>query len=284
MAGAGLDERPDIAYIINRIFQDTGDRVSVDAKLKTLNKFGTNLVVGTSFETISQFQSTTANETFVSTNIIDSIASTNELADVGITVTIEGHTIDSSGNLTFVIQNATLHATDARTEVTLTTPLARASRMFVANSGTFNSPQATPTGNIYVYDNTDGQTNGVPTTAAATKLMILADETQSEKCATSISQYDYWILTGFSGGLANGGGSADEVTLRLQKRDIKNGGVWLPEGRDKIITVAVGAPPPAVFDPLTYIKPNHDVRMVGKTDANTAAVFANMQGYLAIIL
>ena len=260
----------------------TASGVSVSEKAKNLNKFGRNNAVGTSFETVGEYQGTTANETFVSTNLIDSISSDDQLNDVGITLTVEGHTVDGSGNLTFVIQNATLDGTDARTKVALTTPLARATRLYVANSGTFDSPQAVPTGNIYVYDDTDGVTAGVPTTAAATKVMIIAGETQSEKCATSISYQDFWFIETISAAISTATGPTNIVTVRAEIRDVFNGGVWRPIGRD--ITLHDGLNGRSFkYDPLLIVPPNHDVRLRAKTDAGSSGVYGSIQGYLAIV-
>ena len=257
-----------------------GDTVSVSDKAKNLTKFGTNSTVGTSYETVAQFQGTTANETFVSTNIIDSISSSNQLADVGITFTVEGHTIDGSGNLTFVVQDATLDGTDARTKVTLTTPLARATRLYVKASGTFNSPQAVPTGTIYVYDDTAGITAGVPNTAAATKILILAGETQSKKCATSVSSTDYWFITQLDAGIGSAGGAANRVLVLLETRDVANGGVWRPVGRELTIDIDQNGVQQDE-SPFIIVPKNHDVRVRAKTDSNTSSVFAEIRGYLA---
>ena len=266
----------------NTVLKTYGDAVSVEAKGKTLNKFGRNAAVGTSFETVAEFQSTTANETFVSTNIIDSIASDDQTNDVGIVITIEGHTIDGSGNLTFVVQDATLDGTDARTEVTLTTPLARANRAYVKASGTFDSPQATPTGNIYVYDNTDGQTAGVPTTAAATKLMILAGENQSEKAGTSISSQDYWFIADFSCAVSDATGPTNFATVRMETRDVVNGGVWRPLGRDYILWPDINGIQ-RVFNPYLIVPKNHDWRVRAKCDAGSSSIDASANGILAAI-
>ena len=260
------------------VFSTYGDTVSVAAKKKNLNKFGTNSTVGTAFETVAQFQGTTANESFVSTNLIDAVISSS--ASDTMTLTIEGHTIDGSGNLTFVTQDV---AVTGQTSATLTTPLARATRAFVKNSGTFNSPQAAAVGTIYIYDNTDGDTgSGVPTTAAATKLLIAPTFTQSEKCATSVSSTDYWFITDFEAGIGNASGAADRVTFQLQFRDVANGGVWRPIGRD--ITVTVGQNGVSFkFSPLGIIPKNHDVRVQARANASTAEVFAEIQGVLALV-
>ena len=153
---------PNIAEAINFIFNEYGDNVSVVEKAKPLNKFGRNLSVATAFETVSEFQGSEINETFVSTDLIDSISSSNS-ADQSKTVTIEGHTIDGSGNLTFVSQDATTDASDGQTKVTLTTPLARANRLYIKNSGTFNSPQTALAGTLFVYDDAGGVGSGTPT-------------------------------------------------------------------------------------------------------------------------
>lgn len=275
-----------VRQAINEVLSAYGDTVSVEAKAKSLYKFGRNRTVGTSWETVAEQQSTEANETFVSTNIIDSIVSSN--AGDTQTITVEGHTIDASGNLTFVSQNIAL---TGQTPATLTTPLARATRAFVAPSGTFNSPPAALAGNVSVYDDTDGESSGVPTTASATKLLIIAGETQSEKAATSISQTDYWFIgyfaagIGVSGGNAAigvSGGNAARVTVRMETRDVPNGGVWRPMGVD--VALVVGQPaPPVPFPALRIVPKNHDWRIVAKSDANTAEVFAEAGGVLAAV-
>ena len=263
----------------NVVFSTYGDVVSVEAKAKNLNKFGTNSTVGTTYETVAQFQGTTANETFVTTNLIDSIVSSSA-SDTTQTIAIEGHTIDVSGNLTFVVQGAVLNG---QTEVTLTTPLARASRMVVKATGTFGTSPAALVGTVYVYDNTAGITAGVPNTAAATKLLLEPDTVQSKKAATAISSIDYWFVTDFEAGIGNAGGPANRVTFKLERRNISGGGPWMPVGRE--ITIVVGQNGTRFeFTPLAIVPPNNDVRVVAKTDTSTAEVFAEVQGYLAKII
>lgn len=264
-----------ISQAIREIRSTTGDKVSVFKKAKSLNKFGRNASVGTSFATVSEFQGSETNETFVSTNLIDAAVSSS--ASDTQTITIEGHTIDGEGNLTFVVQNVTL---TGQTKAPLTTPLARATRAYIASSGTFDSPQADAVGVISIYDDTDGETSGVPDTAAATKILIPAGETQSQKCATTLSSQDYYILTGFSAAVSNAGGSAARVTFRIERRDVKNGGVWRPTGRQIVVRVdANGVFRP--FLPYIWIAKNHDIRVRAKANANTCAVEAEFAGYLA---
>lgn len=271
----------DIAHAERVVLSTYGDTVSVEDKAKNLNKFGTNDSVGTSFETVGQFQGTVANETFVSTDLIDTVSSSSA-SDTSLTLTIEGHTIDGSGNLTFVVQSVTTDASDGRTAVSLGTPLARASRAYVANSGTFGSPQSTPVGILYVYDNADGATNGVPNTAAATKLLIQAGETQTEKCATSVSSSDYWFISYLSATIGDASPTANIVTCRIERRDVANGGAWRPLGRD-VVLVAGGQGADLEFSPFLIVPKNHDVRVRALTDTGTAEVHAEIGGYLALV-
>jgi hypothetical protein len=268
----------EIAHAEREVLSTYGDTVSVKAKAKSLSKFGTNVTVGTTYETVAQFQGTVASETFVTTNIIDSIVSSSA-SDTTQTITIEGHTIDVSGNLTFVVQDAILNG---QTEVTLATPLARASRLIVKRTGTFGSTPAALIGVVSVYDNTDGITAGVPTTAAATKVLLRAGFTQSNKCQTAISSSDYWFIDSFSAGIGGAGGSADRVTFKVEKRDIINGGPWVPVGREIVVVIGQNG---AHFDfrPYAIIPKNHDVRVSAASNTSTSEVFAEMEGYLAAV-
>lgn len=252
-----------------------GETVSVSQKGKNLNKFGRNNSVGTSYETVAEFQGSETNETFVSTNLIDSIVSSSG-SDTQ-TITIEGHTIDGSGNLTFVVQDATL---SGQTEVTLATPLARATRAYIKPSGTFNSPPAALAGTVSIYDNTGGITGGVPNTDAAVKLLISAGNAQTEKAATTTSSKDYWFISYFTAAIDDAGGPTTYIELRMETRDIANGGVWRPMGRE--FTVYKGVNGIArEFDPYLIVPKNHDWRIRAKCDGGTSSVYAEAGGVLA---
>ena len=257
-----------------------GDVVSIVAKAKNLSKFGTNAAVGTAFETIAQFQGTVANETFVNTNLITHAVSSSA-SDVGLVLVHEGHTIDAFGNLTFIVETVTLNG---QTPVALTTARARQSRIYVADSGVFGSPQASPVGTVYFYDNSaaGGVTAGVPNTALATKCLLAAGENQSQKCATSTSSTDYYFIKSVDAGIGAAGGAANRVLVRVETRDVKNGGVWLPKGRDLTLDIDQNGVQQEE-EPLVIVPPNHDVRVRAQTDSNTAATFAEIRGVLASV-
>ena len=276
MGDEGLDFEIQVAEA--QVLNDFGDTVSTLAKAKGLSKFGTNITIGTTSETVSQMQGSETEETFVTTNLIDSIVSSSN-SDTTQTIVIEGHTVDGSGNLTFTSQTAALNG---RTEVTLSTPLARCGRLYVANDGTFGNVPAALVGTVSVYDNTDGITAGVPNTDAATKIILRPGATQSQKCATSISSVDYYFIRSFSAGIGVSGGNASHVEFRIEARDVASGGAWRPAGRN--ITAAVGQNGVHVeFSPLLIVPKNHDVRVMARADSNTAEVFAEIRGHLAVI-
>lgn len=267
-----------ISYAERFIEKEYGDRVSVWAAGKAEGKFGRTANADSDVPTtVAQFQGSVVNETYVSTNIIDSIVSSN--AGDTQDIVVVGNTITAGGILTEVTQTATL---TGQTEAALTTPLARANRAYVANSGAFDSPQAALAGNVAVYDNTDGITAGVPNTDAATKLMILAGQTQSQKCATAVPDGYYWLLSQafFS---VTGGGPASDVDFTIERRDIANGGAWRPLSIELTLSDST-LPTFAVYArPMGVIPPNHDVRVIGKASANDTPLTAVISGPFASV-
>jgi hypothetical protein len=254
----------------NEIFKSFGDTVSITDKGKSLNKFGTSDVVGTSFTTIAQFASGVINEISPTTNSIDTIVCTDNTFTGN--VTVEGHTIDGSGNLTFVVQTK---ACNGNTEVTLDTPLARATRVFNA-SGT---DLASTSDVVYVFDGTDGSTSGVPTTAADVFVLFTGDENQSEKCQTATSSVDYWIITGGRVTVASNKASSIEWRFEVRQKD----GVWRVQDNGFLDTSN-----DTYYDELTVpyliVPPNSDVRVRAKTNTQTdVSMTARIRGVLAII-
>ena len=265
-----------VPHAENVVKEQYGDTVSVLAASENVGKFGrTTTAVGTSFATVGQFQDAVADETFVSTNIIDSIVSTSG-SDTQV-MTIEGFTIDGSGNLTAVSQDATL---TGQAEVTLGTPLARATRMYVKPSGTFDSPPSALVGDVAVYDNTDGITSGKPNTDAAVKLIIEAADTQTQKCATCTDSLHYLFIQTVRVGCDAAAQTAAYVNFRFETLDITGGGAWRPLGADLVVAKDKNELEVKI-DPLLIVPPSHDVRIRAKTNTSTAQVIAQFSGVLA---
>ena len=268
-----------ITHAINEIGKTYGDTVSAWEKGKSLTKFGrTGNADSGVLTTVSEFQGSVVNETFVSTNIIDAVVSSSG-SDTQ-TVQIEGHTIDGNGLLTFVTQEVTL---TGQTPVALPTPMARANRIYVKDSGTFNSPQSAVVGNIAVYDDTDGATTGVPNTDAATKLMMTAGLTSSKKCATSISNNDYWILDAFHCNVEERGPAA-AADFHIEIRDVANGGIWRRLGAEMSLNSGGQSHGDEEFKPFFIVPKNHDMRLITISDTANTFVSGEVDGVLAKVI
>jgi hypothetical protein len=266
---------------IREIYATYGHIVSTNKKSKSLKKFGiTRNADADTKTTIADFQGAVVNETFVTTNIIDHAISTST-SDTGI-ITVEGHTIDGDGNLTFVVQDVTL---TGQTKAALPTPLARCTEAYVKN-GTFASPAVDLQGIVSIYDDTGGQSaGGVPTVAAATKCRIRGDlgENKSNKAATSPSSTDYWIVLESHFGIrrGSGGGAATVADCDIEVKEL--GGVWRPLGLEANLKTTVNVFEHIQTRPYIIIPPNSDIRAVVTADVNDTIAAARIEGVLATI-
>lgn len=254
-----------LAHAAKVIFSTYGDKVSIDQKNKDLLKFGHNAAVGTSFATIQHQPTGILHETYVADNSIDTIVSTN--AGDTTEAIIEGHTIDGSGNFTFVVQTVTL---TGQTEAALGTPLARVTRVY-------NNGASDWAGTISVFDNTDGSTAGVPTTDTDVHLQIEAGENQSEKCATTISQSDYWIVTSVYADFLDKSAGFAEIALQLRLK----GKVFRNQIR---LACSDGGEARHNFKPYFIIPANADVRLVAAADGANSSVSGGIEGVLASVV
>lgn len=256
-------------YKVERAEQETyasfGDEVSVLVKQKSLLKFGLNTAVGTSRETVWE---TGGDETYVSTNIIDSISS-SAVADTEV-ITVEGHTIDvSTGEFTFVIQQVTLNG---RTRVALATPLARVSRAF-------NDSATSLVGDVYVYQNTD-LTNGVPDDASKVHITITgtAGRNQSFKAATTLSSQDYLFVSNAYASCRRGNSTVADIVLEVRSL----GKIFRP--RLQFSVAQPGGVAVVNFEPYLIVPKNADIRISATASASNTGVSAGFQGYLAKVI
>lgn len=240
-----------------------GDTVSVIDKAKTLLKFGRRDDLGTSFSTIWQ---TNGNETYATTNAIDTISSASA-ADAQ-AMTVEGHTVTGTGTsaeFTFVIQSATLNG---QNKVVLSTPLARVSRVYVTGSSVLS-------GDVRVYEDT-AISGGVPTDISKAHITVLAGETQSFKAATAFSNLDYFILTSMF--VAVDKKTTASVDFEMQVRT--PGGVFRPISRVALNSSAQTTQQ-IEFYPYKIIRKNSDIRVVAISSNTNTAVSASFMGFLA---
>ena len=246
---------------VQRIEADYGEVVSVRNKRKTLLKFGDNENVGTARTTVMTLPIGITNETYISTNEIDTISS----ADAGDDqlVIVEGHTL-SNGEFTFKIQNAILNG---QNKVTLDTPLARCTRVYNADSTDLTGP-------VYVYQDT-AITSGVPNDGTKVHLIVPSGDNQSKKASTTISKNDYWIITNIYASVLEKSSAFADVQLEFRQ----NGFVFRP-----FFDISISSNSGTIqldLDPCIIVPSNSDVRMTALAGAANIHVTAGINGYLA---
>ena len=249
------------------VYSTYGQRVSTDAKAKSLLKFGKsgNLSSTAGLQTV---WSVDGNETYISTNLIDSVVSSS--ASDTQEVTIEGHTIEGSGvdaKFTFVVQTATL---SGQTPIALTTPLARVSRVN-------NNSSTEIVGVVSVYEDS-AVTGGVPNDVTKVHIDIPLGFQQSFKAATTFSNTDYFFLTGCYGAVSQKQTAAADFYIELRE-------VGKSFRQIACLTASsTGGAFNIEFDPAIIIPRNADVRIRCTTGTNNAVVFTNFRGYLAKVV
>lgn len=260
-------ETPDgrLVQAEREIYRTFGEEVSVHQKAKSLIKFGKSAALTTgSFQTI---WTVGGNETYVSTNTIDSISSSS--ASDQEEIYIEGHTVSGTGRdqkFTFVAQTVTLNG---QTRVALPIPLARVS-MAYNNNGT---PLV---GRVTVYENT-ALTGGVPTDVSKIHIDIPLGLQESFKAATTFSDNDYYICTGGFGSVSLKQDGAVDFYLEIREA----GKVF----RQVAAISATNSSPWTIdLDPAVIIPKNCDVRIRAETSANGVVVFGSFKGYLAKVV
>jgi len=247
------------------IYNTFGQKVSVHQKAKSLIKFGKSATLATTG--LQTVWTVGGNETYVSTNTIDSISS-GAIADTQ-EIYLEGHTVTGTGvnqKFTFVTQVVQLNG---RTRVALPIPLARVSIAYNNN--------ATPlVGRVVVYDNTP-LTNGIPTDVSKIHIDIPLGFQESFKAATTFSDVDYYILTGGFGSVSSKQAGAADFYLEIREP----GKVF----RQVAGISATGAGPWQIdLDPAAIIPRNCDVRIRVETTENNLSVFGSFKGYLAKVV
>lgn len=234
------------------IFADTGLVVTLEDKNKDLLKFGRHVSVQTSLTTLMTLPTGVYNETYVATNIITQAISTSALDTE--TVKIEGHTVVGSGAsavYTFVVQTLTLTGQD---EIALTTPLARCSRIY-------NTSATELAGVVSITEDGTFSAGGIPDAASEVHCQIRAGRQQSEKCATTIENGNFWIITGWRADMLNKTSAFGEIQIETRLP----GEVFKP-----FVTASVseGHSASQIQVPYVIVPQNTDIRMRAATGAN----------------
>lgn len=246
----------ELAHALHVIRDSYGDVAYY--KPKALAKFGRNPDLGATAETVQEHGGI---ETYLPDNLIDVVVS----SDAGDTqeVAIEGQTI-SGGLLTFVRQTATLNGT---TNVTLDTPLCRATRIQNLGTtdfaGTVKVVDATAPSVIYV------QASGVQANGRIYN--------RSQKCSTSISSNDYYVINKVIGTVLKK--QAASVDFALMAGPV--GGVMQELYAWSGVNIAPGRP--HSLDVPIIIPSNYDVRIDAVASTTGVEAVARFSGYLALV-
>jgi hypothetical protein len=244
------------------IEQQFGQKVSIDRKAKSLIKFGKSAPLATN--SLQTIWTVGGNETYVSGNTIDSISSSSALDTEQ--VYFECHTVDESGNFTFLSQVVTLNG---QNRVALPVPVARVSLAY-NNSGT------NLVGRVVVYENT-ALNNGIPTDVTKIHIDIPAGLQESFKAATTFSSSDYFVLTGGFGSVSSKTSGAADFYLEIREQNKVFRQVAAISG-------SAAGPWEIKLDPAVILPKNSDIRVRAETEDNNLVVFTVFQGYLAKIL
>ena len=247
-----------IDLVINEIYRTYGDRVKIDRK--TLVKFGRATDIDTDQREIVGLNQ---NETYVSTNAIDSISSSNGSDTV--TIAYEGMTISGS-EFTFFADTVTV---SGQTRVALPTAAARVTRAYVLGT-------TEPAGNIYIYENT-ALTSGVPTDITKAHNLITAGENQSLRAATSVAKNNYFIMINIYAYMNKATNGTANIKLRTRSLD----GVF----RTKFVgAISNSQELEHVYHPYMIVPPNTDISMTANGSTNNLDVSAGFQGFFADIM
>lgn len=262
-----LDYR--VKHAIDVIYDQYGDTVSVDQKKKDLRKFGQNLAIGTSVQTLMTLPSGEVEESYISTNAITSISSSSALDNQYIEF-IEGHT-RSGTDLTFVKDSTSIQL-NGQTSVALNTNFNRTTRFRLT---------APASGTIYVHRG-GATSGGVPTDTKTIHAMIPIGEIETQKASTAISSVDYWLINSACVSVLSK--TACWVQARVEIKPITSNyfypiSEWV-SATDSSGKIELFSPD----DPLLIVPPNHDVRIAIYANTSNIQASGGITGMLAIII
>ena len=251
------------------------ESVDLQDGYKPLRKFGRGLCAAKQTKTALMTQVTTVIdvETHTTANLVDTLSST---ASNTATIGVQGFTVDTSGDLTYVNQDATMNGTTA---VTLTTPLNTVTRMYV-KEGTFATPSSDVATNVYASESTNtGLTAGLPSSMAYCKAIMPANVNQTEKCANCTASNEYAAITALhltlSSTVANNATGSCDLDVEIKRK----GGVWRPAGTE-IGVAAESRHSHANFNPPIVVPPNSYFRVVGNATTTDWVVAGSMEGVI----
>ena len=259
MAQIGIYTERELEIFIHKNY---GDEVSFSGKQKSLIKFGQNPNVGSTLEDVWATGGVEVLPTVAQGNVITHIASSSG-SDTQ-TIVIEGMVADSLGNMTFTEQTVTLAG---QTKTALTTPLYRCTRAY-------NSTADNLIGTVRIARDVTFSA-GVPVSDIHATIQIGNEQTQ--KCAVSVSQYDYWAIEQITASVNRT--QVRYVDFYFQLREF--GGTFRTRIQPVSVSNASGTIVLALPQPF-IVPPNSDVRVQAISSGSTTSVGAGIFGTMLI--
>lgn len=244
------------------VYNMYGDVVSIDAKAKSLMRFGKTGQMTLNEQTVWTLGN---HEHYLTNNLITHISSSSAL-DTQL-IRLECHTIDGDGNFTFVVQTIQLQG---RTKLALPTPVAR-----VSSANNVNSHDLV--GHVYVYEDT-AVTAGVPVDMTKAHIDIPVGKNQSFKAATTFDYETYAFVTMGFGGVGNKQTANVEFELQVRPK----GGVF--QSGSAIVAGSASGNFNVSLDPVAIVPKNADLRVIARSDNSGAEAFVNFNLYMAKVV
>ena len=281
MAASNVLDDPWVAEAVRRFSKDYASviadrKVEILGKDKSVLKFGRNLNM--SLGVLSTIWDVgVANETYLdsangtSANLIDRISASNA-SDTSRTIRVEGHYLSAAHTFHFVALDVVTDASNGQTPVDLANAtvvadafggwgdylkLARCSRLA-------NLSATDLLGNIYAFQSGITVTAGVPQDLTKTHAKITSPRQQTNKCATTISNEDFAIMTTARAGVGRAAAAFVDFSLEIAERP----NIF----RERTLGIASrdsGFVPFFSQPPYIVIPPNSDIRLLGSSSANS---------------
>lgn len=254
-----LEQDPWIAYALNRINLDYGDRCI--ANRQDVNKYGHNEAVGTTEVSINSWN---GDEVYQTSNIILNLASDIE-GDAGKSINIAY--IDLTDDIfTLGVMTVSLHATDARIIVPLPTAAARWIRMV---------SDVNMIGNVSIFRGT--ATLGVPDDNDAIHNQIHDGESLSHNTATTIPHDRHALMIEVYADLVRKAATDASITIFVREYGgeffiLEKAGCSSNHNYDR------------VFKSPRIIKAGSDILMKAKSTAAATEITAGYQLVIADII
>lgn len=253
---------------------------------KSLLKFGRNIAMASGVVS-TLWDTGVANETYlpvtVAGNLIDRLSS-SDAADTDI-IRVEGH---------YASANEVMHFVALDVQLTGQTPVDLANATVISdvfgqwstynklcrNTRLANLSDTNLVGDVYIYQNGQTVTSGVPQDLTLTHNKIRGTDglNQSNKCATALGNENFYLMTSARAGVARSASAFVDFSLEIREPS----GVF----RERLPAVGSrdsGFSPIFNVPPYVIVPPNSDIRIRGTASANSVTGIGSFNGIIGAL-